>query len=117
MTQIRRFQTTPRFSRSVVHNGVVYLAGQTASDCSLGVADQTRQVLDKIDALLVQAGSDKSRILRADVWLSEVERDFAAMTAVWEAWSPPGCAPARSVMQAQLLSPGALVEIVVTAAL
>jgi enamine deaminase RidA (YjgF/YER057c/UK114 family) len=112
---IKRYETTPRFSRVVTHNGVVYVAGQTADDYSADIAAQTRQVLEKIDALLARAGSDKSRILRADIWLSDA-KDFAAMTQVWEAWSPPGAAPARSVMEAKMLSTDALVEIVVTAA-
>lgn len=113
---IRRFETTSRFSRAVSYNGMVFLAGQTANDYGADIAIQTREVLDKIDALLAGAGTDKSRILKADIWLRHVEQDFAAMTKVWEAWSPPGTAPARSVMEAPMLEPKALVEIVIVAA-
>lgn len=94
----------------------MFLAGQTAKDYGADVSTQTQQVLDKIDALLAEAGTDKSRILKADIWLRHVEKDFAAMTEVWEAWSPPGTAPARSVMEARMLEPKALVEIVIVAA-
>ncbi len=113
---IQRYETTPRYSRAVAYNGMVFLAGQTANDYGANIKAQTRQVLDKIDVLLAQAGTDKSRILKTDVWLRHVEKDFAAMTEVWEAWSPPGTAPARSVMEAKLLAPNALVEIVIVAA-
>lgn len=113
---IQRFETTPRYSRAVSYNGIVFLAGQTAKDYGADIKVQTRQVLDKIDALLAGAGTDKGRILKADIWLRHVERDFAAMTEIWEAWSPPGTAPARSVMEARMLEPRALVEIVIVAA-
>jgi len=113
---IKRFETTARYSRAVSFNGMVFFAGQTATDYSVGIAEQARHVLDRIDDLLAQAGTDKRRILKADVWPCDVRRDFEAMTAVWEAWSPPGSAPARSVMEAKILAPHTLVEIVITAA-
>lgn len=112
---IERFDTGPRMSEMTVHNGVAYLAGQVADDGTQDISGQTRQVLDAIDALLARAGSDKSKILRAQIFLVDLA-DFAAMNAVWERWVVPGHTPARATVQAALARPEWKIEIVVTAA-
>ena len=112
---IDRYDVGPRMSEMAVHNGTVYLAGQVAEDGSQDIAGQTRQVLAAIDKLLARAGSDKSRILRAQIFLKDLA-DFAAMNAVWEAWVVPGHTPPRATVQAHLAKPEWKIEIVVTAA-
>lgn len=112
---IDRYDVGPRMSEMAVHNGTVYLAGQVAEDGSQDIAGQTRQVLAAIDKLLARAGSDKSRILRAQIFLKDLA-DFAAMNAVWEAWVVPGHTPPRATVQAYLAKPEWKIEIVVTAA-
>lgn len=114
---IHRLEPGPRMSKAVCHAGVVYLCGQTSSGTELVTAqEQTREVLARIDALLKQVGSDRSRLLSALIHLSDMA-DFAAMNAVWEAWLPAGVAPARTTVQASLAQPALRVEITVTAAL
>lgn len=113
---IQRFDTGPRMSEMTVHGGVAYLAGQVAEDDSLDIGGQTREVLEQIDALLARAGSDKSKILRAQIFLADLS-DFAGMNAVWESWVVPGHTPARATVQAALANPRWKVEIVVTAAI
>lgn len=115
MNDIVRIDQNARRSRAVVHNGVVYLAGQVPDDRMGGVADQTRQVLAKVDDLLAQAGTDKSRVLSAQIWLKTMD-DFAAMNAVWDAWVVKGKAPARCCGKVELNDPQCRVEIVVVAA-
>ncbi len=112
---LQRFETGPRMSEITVHNGVCYLAGQVASVGAADTAGQTREVLAAIDRLLALAGSDKSRILRAEIFLDDMA-DFATMNAVWEEWVVPGHTPARATVQARLARPAWRVEIVVTAA-
>lgn len=112
---ITRFDVGPRMSEMAVHNGTIYLAGQVADDGNADIAGQTSQVLAGIDALLAQAGSDKSRILRAQIFLADLA-DFAAMNAVWEAWVVPGHTPPRATIQGSLARPEWKIEIVVTAA-
>ena len=111
---IERMDVGPRMSQVVKHNGTVYLAGQvgTAGD---SVCDQTAQCLEKVDALLARAGSDKTRILQAVIWLSDMA-DFQAMNAVWDAWVAAGHSPARACGESKLAAPELLVEIIVTAA-
>lgn len=113
---ITRIQAGPRMSQAVVCNGMVFLAGQVAEDAKQDAGGQTKQVLAAIDRLLAEAGSDKSRVLTATVYLADMA-DYAAMNAAWDAWVSPGNAPARATVEAQLARPGWLVEIVVTAAL
>jgi enamine deaminase RidA (YjgF/YER057c/UK114 family) len=98
-----------------VHNGTVYLAGQIAEDGSQDITGQTQQVLAAIDKLLARAGSDKSKILRAQIYIKDLA-DFAAMNAVWEAWVVPGHTPPRATVQANLARPEWKIEMVVTAA-
>ena len=112
---IQRFETGPRMSEMTVHNGVAYLAGQVAEDASADIGGQTRQVLAQVDALLAQAGSNKSRVLRAEIFLADIG-DFAAMNAVWETWVVAGHTPARATVQAALARPEWKVEILITAA-
>jgi enamine deaminase RidA (YjgF/YER057c/UK114 family) len=112
---VQRHEIGKRMSQAVVHNGTVYLAGQVADDPTLDTAGQTRQVLAAIDKLLAAAGSDKSRILMAQIFLADMA-DFGAMNGVWDAWVAPGNAPARATVQAALAAPPWKVEIVVTAA-
>jgi len=112
---VQRFDVGPRMSEMAVHNGVCYLAGQIAEDGSQDVRGQVRQVLGAIDALLARAGSDKSRILRAQIYLKDIG-DIAAMNTVWDAWVVPGTAPPRATVQAALANPAWRIEIVVTAA-
>lgn len=113
---IQRFDVGARMSEMAVHNGTVYLAGQVAADETLDIAGQTRQVLAAIDALLARAGTDKSKILRAQIFLADID-DFPAMNSVWDQWVVPGHTPPRATVQAALARPGWKVEIVVTAAL
>ena len=112
---IKRLDAGPRMSQAVVHGNTVYLAGQVADDPTPSVADQTRQVLARIDRLLKEAGTDKSKLLSANIWLTDIAR-FAEMNAVWDAWVSPGNTPARATVQANLAAPQFLVEIAVIAA-
>lgn len=112
---IQRIEAGPRMSEASIHNGVVYLAGQVAEDASVGIEAQTRQVLAAIDALLAAAGSDKTRILRAQIYLADIG-DFAGMNRAWDAWIVPGQAPSRATVEARLAKPEWKVEIVITAA-
>ncbi|MEP1522169.1 RidA family protein [Ascidiaceihabitans sp.] len=112
---ITRQHTNQRMSQIVTHNGVVYLSGQVGT-LDDSVADQTQQCLDKVDALLAEAGTSKSNILQTTIWLADMA-DFEAMNGVWDAWVPKGHAPARACGEAKLARPGFLVEILVIAAL
>ncbi|WP_332813155.1 RidA family protein [Ramlibacter sp.] len=112
---IQRFDVGTRLSEMAVHNGTAYLAGQVAGDATQDIRGQTRQVLAAIDALLARAGSDKSKILMAQVFLPDLA-DFAGMNEVWEAWLPAGNAPPRATVQASLAKKEWRIEVVVTAA-
>jgi enamine deaminase RidA (YjgF/YER057c/UK114 family) len=113
---VQRFDVGARLSEMAVHNGVCYLAGQVAGDATQDIGGQTRQVLVAIDALLARAGSDKSKLLMCQIFITDLA-DFPAMNAVWEAWLPAGCAPPRATVKAALAKPEWRVEMVVTAAL
>lgn len=112
---IQRFDVGPRMSELAVHNGVAYLAGQIPEDTTQDITGQTRQVLEAIDALLAQAGTDKTRILRAEIFLADIA-EFAGMNQAWDAWVAAGHTPPRATVQAALAKPDWKVEIVVTAA-
>ena len=112
---IQRIDPGSRMSEASIHNGIVYLAGQVPEDTSLDIEGQTRDVLAAIDALLARAGSDKTRILRAQIFLAHIA-DFAGMNRAWDAWVVPGNAPARATVEARLAKSEWKVEIVVTAA-
>lgn len=113
---IQRFDVGARLSEMAVHNGVCYLAGQVAADGSADITGQTQQVLAAIDALLARAGTSKRNLLRVEIFITDLA-DFPAMNAVWEAWLPPGDAPPRATVKAELARPEWRVEMVVTAAL
>lgn len=112
---IQRFDVGPRMCELAVHNGVAYLAGQVPEDASQDITGQTRQVLQAIDALLAQAGTDKTRILRAQIFLADIS-EFAGMNQAWDEWVPQGHTPTRATVEARLADPSWKVEIVVTAA-
>lgn len=112
---IQRFDVGPRLSEMAVHGGVVYLAGQVPEDGGADIAGQTRQVLAAVDALLARAGSDKTRLLRVQIYLADLA-DFDGMNAEWDAWVAPGQAPPRATVQARLARPEWRIEIVATAA-
>jgi enamine deaminase RidA (YjgF/YER057c/UK114 family) len=115
MNDIVRMNSNERLSRIVVHGDTVYLAG-TTSRAAADVAGQTRDVLAQIDAALAQAGTDKTRLLSVQIWLKDIDRDFAAMNAVWGEWVPAAAKPTRATCEAKLAAPELLVEIIVTAA-
>jgi enamine deaminase RidA (YjgF/YER057c/UK114 family) len=112
---IERIKVGPRMSQAVVHANTVYVAGQVADDPGADVAGQTRQVLAKIDGLLAEAGTDKSKIVLANVWLSDIST-FDQMNEVWDAWVTPGKPPARACVESRLARPQLKVEIMVVAA-
>ena len=106
---ITRHHTNQRMSQIVIHAATIYLAGQVAADASANITVQTQQVLEKIDNLLAEAGSDKSKILTAQIWIANIGH-FAQMNEVWDAWVPEGNAPARACIEARLATPDLLVE-------
>ncbi len=112
---VQRIQPGPRMSQAVVHGNTVYLVGLTADDTSQDVKGQTAQILVKIDALLAEAGTDKSKLLSANIWLTDIGT-WSQMNEVWDAWVSPGNAPARATVEAKLARPGWKVEIMVQAA-
>ena len=112
---ITRIGMAERYSEAAVFNGVVYLAGMVPERGDTDIAGQTADVLEQVQQRLLEAGSDKSRILRAEIYLADI-RDIAAMNEVWDAWVVPGAAPPRATVQAALANPAYRIEIVVTAA-
>ncbi len=113
---IERIGCGPRMSMAVVHGGTVYTAGQVAKETAgQGVAEQTRDILSIIDGLLAEAGTDKSRLLMANIWLTDIGT-FQEMNAVWDSWVSPGNTPARATVEAKLAAPQYTVEIAVIAA-
>lgn len=114
MSDIERYEFDTRVHHVVKHNGLVYLTGQVGTP-GQSAAEQTREVLNKIDRLLEIAGTDKTRILNAILWLDDL-RDFDEVNQVWDAWVVKEHAPARSSGQARMAKPGMLVEIIITAA-
>jgi enamine deaminase RidA (YjgF/YER057c/UK114 family) len=115
MTQIQRHDADRRRSRAVVHGNTVYLAGQVADDKSGDITRQTTQALAKIDALLRQVGSDKSKLLSATIWLRTMA-DYDGMNRAWDGWVDPQNPPARCCGTSELADPRYLVEIIATAA-
>ena len=104
----------PIMSRCVVKGDMVFVAGLTASDRSADITGQTQQIVDKIDGFLAQAGTDKSKLLQANLWITDMA-NFGAMNAVWNAWVDPENPPVRACVRADLAVPELLVEIMVTA--
>jgi enamine deaminase RidA (YjgF/YER057c/UK114 family) len=116
MKPITRFESGPRLSRVIKYGDFVFLSGVTSGGKGDGIREQARIVLDMIDGYLAQAGVDKTRLLTVEIWLSDIERDFAAMNEVWGAWFPPGAPPTRACCEARLNDPKILIEILATAA-
>ncbi|AIT82143.1 RidA family protein [Novosphingobium pentaromativorans] len=113
---IQRIGQAKRMSQAVAHGDTIYLSGQVATkSAGQGVASQAREILEGIDALLTQAGSDKSRVLSASIWLADIAT-FAEMNEVWDEWVAPDAAPARATVEAKLASPDYKIEIAVIAA-
>jgi enamine deaminase RidA (YjgF/YER057c/UK114 family) len=113
---IQRIKPGPRMSGAVVHGNTVYLAGQVANQAAgQSVTEQTRDILSIIDSLLAEAGTDKSKLLMANIWLTDMAT-FQEMNAVWDSWVAPGNTPARATVEAKLAAPQFKVEIAVIAA-
>ena len=113
MTEIKRIDCGKRMSEAVIYNGVAWLAGQVGNGAT--VAEQTQDALAEVDALLTRIGSDRTKILSAQIWLADIA-DFEEMNGVWDAWVVPGHTPARATGEAKLASAQYRVEIIVTAA-
>ncbi|MFT6557223.1 RidA family protein [Sneathiella sp.] len=111
---IKRINPGSRMSQAVVHGNTVYLAGQVGT-AGASVADQTKDILDKIDALLAEVGSSKSQLLQATIWLADMA-DFQEMNAVWDSWIDPQNPPTRACGESKLATPDYTVEIIVVAA-
>lgn len=112
---ITRIQNNHRLSGAVTFKDLVFLSGQVPSHRTPNVAEQTKEVLSKIDTLLAAAGSDRHSLLSAQIWLKDIAQDFNAMNEVWEQWLPADSAPARATIEAPLASSDVLVEIMITA--
>jgi enamine deaminase RidA (YjgF/YER057c/UK114 family) len=115
---LKRIESGRRMSQAVICNGMVYLAGQVATDETrqTTVAEQTRSALAEVDRLLALAGTSKENLVSASIWLADIAK-FGEMNRVWDEWVAPGCAPARATVEAKLAAPFYQVEIAVIAAL
>jgi len=113
---INRIESTARMTKAVVHGNTVYLSGITADDRTETVEVQCQQIVDKIDALLAQAGTSKSNLLSAQIWLTDIN-NWARFNTVWDAWVDPENTPARATVEGKLAAPGLLIEIMVIAAI
>lgn len=113
---ITRIHTSARASHIVINNGIAYLSGQVAEDPDADVQEQTRSTLNKIDALLAEAGTSNEHVLSATIYLRDIANHFALMNEVWNTWVPEGHAPARACVEAHMARPALLVEICVIAA-
>ena len=113
---ITRLHTNERSSKIVIHNQTIYLTGQVAKDRNSDITTQTEQVIEKIEALLEEAGSNKNKMLSVQIWLSNIAH-FSAMNLVWNQWIDEGNQPARATIEARLASPELLVEVGIIAAL
>lgn len=113
---IQRLHVGDRMSQVAIHGDTVYLAGQVAVDAAgESVEAQTRNILDRIDGLLAEAGTDKSKALSANIWLSDMST-FNEMNAVWDAWVAAGSTPCRACVESKLAAPQFTVEIMMTVA-
>lgn len=113
--KIERLETGQRMSRIVKHNGTIYLCGQVCKDATQGIQEQTSSMLEKVDELLEQAGSDRAHVLSATIYIKDMKY-FGEMNTVWESWLPEGHAPARACVEASMARDALLVEISVIAA-
>ncbi len=116
MSEIKRYESTRRMSRTVVHNGIVYLAGITSAVRSGDITTQTKDVLATVDARLASVGSSKEKILSAQIRLRDIRADFVPMNDIWDRWVPISRSPALATCEAKLAAPELLIEVVVTAA-
>jgi enamine deaminase RidA (YjgF/YER057c/UK114 family) len=112
---ITRHHVGKRLSESAVYNGVVYLAGMVPERGDTDIRGQTEDILAQIDMRLKEAGSDKTRLLRVEIYLSSIG-DMAAMNEVWDVWVAPGHTPPRATVEARLANPNYKIEVVATAA-
>jgi len=113
---IERVDVGSRMSQMVIHGNTVYLAGQVARNAGgQSVTEQTKDIVKIIDGLLAEAGSDKSKLLSATIWLADI-KTFNEMNAVWDAWVSPGNTPCRACVESKLAAPQYTVEIMVVAA-
>lgn len=115
MPDIHRIDQNQRRSRGVVHNGFIFLAGQVGNDMGGDVRQQASEAFAKVDDMLSQAGSDKTRVMSVTIWLRDLE-DYDAFNEVWDQWIVQGQSPARACAKAQLADPRARVELIVIAA-
>lgn len=115
MSEIKRFGVGARMSEAVAYNGIIWLAGQVGNPGE-SVTEQTKTCLAEVDRILAAAGTDKTRILSAQIWLADIST-FGEMNAVWDSWVPAGNTPARATGEAKLATPEYKVEVIVTAAL
>ncbi|MCY0148479.1 RidA family protein [Hoeflea sp. G2-23] len=115
MSDIKRIESGTRMSQAVIHGNTVYLAGQVGTP-GASVTVQTQDILAKIERLLAEVGSDKSKILQATIWMASMD-DFAEMNAVWDTWVSPGNAPTRAAGESKLATPEYKVEIICVAAI
>jgi enamine deaminase RidA (YjgF/YER057c/UK114 family) len=113
--EVKRLHVGKRLSEIAIHNGTIYLAGQIAENTSLDIGGQTREVLSAVDRLLGEAGSDKTRILSCQLFITDMA-NFPGMNEVWDAWVVPGHTPPRATIEAKLANPACLIEVLVTAA-
>ncbi|GBU10077.1 reactive intermediate deaminase [Gammaproteobacteria bacterium] len=111
---IKRYEVGPRMSKIVVHNNTAYLCGVCVKGAD--IHEQTRNVLQEIERLLAEVGSDKTKILQAVIWLADIN-DFAAMNAIWDEWVPVDNAPARATGEVKLVTAEYKIEIIITAAI
>ncbi|MBN66730.1 MAG: hypothetical protein CMM94_04080 [Rickettsiales bacterium] len=116
MSDIIRYQQGPKLSRAVVHNGIVYLCGQVAKEYDADLKEQTRTMLERVDEHLAEAGTDRTRMLSATLYIKDISR-VAEMNEVWGEWLGDAPRPARTCVQAEMAKPNIWVEITVTAAL
>jgi len=115
MTTITRLHTQTRMSKTVIHGDTIYLCGQTSGGSEAStMAEQTQEALSRVDTLLEEVGSSKAHLLSALIHINDMA-DFAEMNAVWDAWLPEGCAPARTTVQAALARPELRFEVTVVA--
>jgi enamine deaminase RidA (YjgF/YER057c/UK114 family) len=114
---LKRIGAGARMSTGVIHGGVVYLSGMVADKAKgKSVNEQTKDILEQVDAALKEAGSDKTKVLKANIWLTDISK-FAEMNAAWDAWVVSGQTPARATVESKLAAPGLDVEIMVEAAI
>lgn len=115
MSDIQRIGDSSRFSAITIHNGTVYLAGQVSQLTDGGIADQSADVFAKVDALLAEAGTEKSRVLSVQIWLKTMA-DYAGMNEIWDKWIDSGNPPVRVCVEAPMAKPHYLIEVLVVAA-